>query len=187
MNPEEGDLRPQLLDRFGLCVDVIGIDDPETRLEIILRRAEFESDQKAFIEKWSKEDEATANMIMKAKELLPQVRISKDMLRIIVDICIKLGVDGHRGDITMMKTCSAIAAFAGRTEVNEDDIREAAGLVLAHRMKKTPFDDPETDEKRIEEAVDESIGKNSEPTEQTGSDTPDGSSTKNFKATDPFA
>ena len=187
MNPEEGDLRPQLLDRFGLCVNVIGIDDPETRLEIILRRAEFESDQKAFIEKWSKEDEATADMIMKAKELLPQVRISRDMLRIIVDICIKLGVDGHRGDITMMKTCSAIAAFAGRTEVNEDDIREAAGLVLAHRMKKTPFDDPETDEKRIEEAVDESIGKNSEPTEQTGSDTPDGSSTKNFKATDPFA
>ena len=187
MNPEEGDLRPQLLDRFGLCVNVIGIDDPEVRLDIILRRAEFESDQKAFIEKWSKEDESISERIMKAQELLPQVKISRDMLRIIVDICIRLGVDGHRGDITMMKTSSTIAALAGRTEVTEEDIREAASLVLAHRMKRTPFDDPETDEKRIEDAVDDAIGKDTEPTEQTGSNAPDGSSTKNFKADDPFA
>ena len=187
MNPEEGDLRPQLLDRFGLCVNVIGIDDPEVRLEIILRRAEFESDQQAFIEKWSKEDEAISERIMRAQELLPQVKISRDMLRIIVDICIRLGVDGHRGDITMMKTSSTIAALAGRTEVNEQDIREAAALVLAHRMRRTPFDDPETDEKRIEDAVDDAIGKDVEPPEQTGSNSPDGSATKNFKANDPFA
>lgn len=187
MNPEEGDLRPQLLDRFGLCVDVIGIDDPETRLEIILRRAEFEKDPKAFIEKWSKDDEMTAEAIVRAKGLLPDVNISKDMLRTIVNICIRLGVDGHRGDITMMKTASAIAALAGRVEVNEEDIREAARLVLTHRMRKTPFDDPETDEKRIEDAIDESIGKENEPTEQSGSSSPDGSATRNFKATDPFA
>lgn len=159
----------------------------ETRLEIILRRAEFEEDQKAFIEKWSGEDEATADAILKAKELLPKVKISKEMLRIIVDICIKLGVDGHRGDITMMKTSSAIAAFAGRTDVNQNDIREAATLVLTHRMKKTPFDDPETDERRIEDAVEEAIGKDIEQSEQTGSATSDGTSTKNFKSTDPFA
>ena len=186
MNPEEGDLRPQLLDRFGLCVNVVGIDDPETRLEIILRRADFERDPETFVSQWRPKDEEIAESIRKAKEILPDVRISREMLRKIVDICIDLGVDGHRGDITMMKTCSAIAAMTGRKEVIDEDIREAAVLVLAHRMKKMPFDDPDTDDRRTEDAVDRAEGKTSE-SETSVNGSPDGKSTKNFKSSGPFA
>ena len=189
MNPEEGDLRPQLLDRFGLCVNVEGLDDPDTRLQVILRREEFEANPQKFIKKWSKEDNALAKRIVKAQKLLPKVTIPKDMLTMIVSICIDLGVDGHRGDINMMKTSKTLAAYAGRKEVNEDDIRQAAELVLAHRMRKSPFDNEDLDRKRIEESIErsknEDSGAQESPDDSGKSGDPKGS--KNFEASDPFA
>jgi Mg-chelatase subunit ChlI len=190
MNPEEGDLRPQLLDRFGLCVNVEGLDDPDTRLEVILRREEFEANPQKFIRKWSKEDNALAKRITKAQKILPKVTIPKDMLSMIVSICIDLGVDGHRGDINMMKTSKTLAAYAGRKEVNEDDIRQAAELVLAHRMRKNPFDNEELDRNRIQESIDRSKNEDKGSDEQSPNDTGKGGDpkgSKNFEASDPFA
>ncbi len=190
MNPEEGDLRPQLLDRFGLCVNVEGLDDPETRLEVILRREEFEKDPQKFIKRWSKEDTALAKRIIKAQKLLPKVTIPKDMLTMIVKICIDLGVDGHRGDINMMKTSKTLAAYAGRKEVNEDDIKQAAELVLAHRMRKSPFDNEELDRNRIEESIERSKNDEYESSEQPSEGSGKGGDpkgSKRFEASDPFA
>ncbi len=190
MNPEEGDLRPQLLDRFGLCVNVEGLDDPDTRLEVILRREEFEANPQKFIKKWSKEDNALAKRITKAQELLPKVTLPKNMLSMIVSICIDLGVDGHRGDINMMKTSKTLAAYAGRKEVNEDDIRQAAELVLAHRMRKSPFDNEELDRNRIQESIDRSKNEEGGSDEQSPNDSGKGGDpkgSKNFEASDPFA
>ncbi len=190
MNPEEGDLRPQLLDRFGLCVNVEGLDDPDTRLEVILRREEFEANPQKFIKKWSKEDNALAKRITKAQKLLPKVTIPKDMLSMIVSICIDLGVDGHRGDINMMKTSKTLAAFAGRKEVKADDIRQAAEIVLAHRMRKSPFDNEELDRNRIQESIDRSKNEEKGSDEQSPNESGKGGDpkgSKNFEATDPFA
>lgn len=194
MNPEEGDLRPQLLDRFGLCVNVEGIDDADTRLEVILRREEFESDPKKFIRKWAKADSDLAKRILKAQKLLPKVNMPKDMLQMIVRLCIDLGVDGHRGDINMMKTSKTIAAYAGRKEVTEEDIKQAAELVLAHRMRKSPFDNDTLDKNRIDESIErmKDQGSESQPQEQQQGESrssphPDSKGSKNFEATDPFA
>jgi Mg-chelatase subunit ChlI len=139
MNPEEGDLRPQLLDRFGLCVEVDGLDDPELRMSVLKRRMEFEADPEEFMMKWEAEEMALTRRMVKAKALLPMVTISEGVLKIIVQICIDAHVDGHRGDITMMKAAAANAAYEGRTEVSEDDVRKVAMLVLPHRMVKTAF------------------------------------------------
>ena len=110
----------------------------------------------------------------------------------IVSICIDLGVDGHRGDINMMKTSKTLAAYAGRKEVNEDDIRQAAELVLAHRMRKSPFDNEDLDRKRIEESIERSknddSGAQESPEDSGRGGDPKGSkSSKNFEASDPFA
>jgi len=139
MNPEEGDLRPQLLDRFGLCVNIEGIADPDMRLEIVKRKMAFDRDPSAFRRQWAPEDRRIEERIIAAKQLLQQVTISDEMLRKIVDACITLDVDGHRGDIAMMKTASTLAAYNSRTVVTEEDIRQAAEMVLPHRMRKTPF------------------------------------------------
>lgn len=139
MNPEEGDLRPQLLDRFGLCVEVEGLDDPDMRMSVLKRRREFESDPEGFMREWETEEAALTTRIVKAKTLLSSVRIPDDVLRMMIQICIDANVDGHRGDITMMKAAVTNAAYEGRTEVSEDDVRKVAMLVLLHRMVKTAF------------------------------------------------
>lgn len=139
MNPEEGELRPQLLDRFGLCVTIQGIQDPTVRLEIVKRKMAFDADPRGFRTAWQAADDRLRKKIITAKDLLPQVKIGDDMLRKIVDSCISLNVDGHRGDIAMVKTARTIAAYGGRTDVTADDVKEAAEMVLPHRMRKTPF------------------------------------------------
>ncbi|MDD3233190.1 MAG: magnesium chelatase ATPase subunit I, partial [Candidatus Methanomethylophilus sp.] len=139
MNPEEGELRPQLLDRFGLCVTIQGIQDPAVRLEIVKRKMAFDADPRGFRTAWQAADDGLRKKIITAKDLLPQVKIGDDMLRKIVDSCISLNVDGHRGDIAMVKTARTIAAYGGRTDVTADDVKEAAEMVLPHRMRKTPF------------------------------------------------
>lgn len=156
MNPEEGELRPQLLDRFGLCVDIEGIHDAEMRVEVIQRRREYEQDPENFIQKWMPQENELKQRIAAAKEIAPTVVVPKDMLLMIAQICIDMGVDGHRADITMMKTASTIAAYNGRTEVDEDDIREAAVLVLSHRMRKTPFSDQQMSKEKMEQSIQKS-------------------------------
>jgi magnesium chelatase subunit D len=153
MNPEEGELRPQLLDRFGLCVDIEGIRNVETRIEVIRRRQAYETDPETFISAWEAREQELRQRILRAKELLPRVGMPEDMLRIIAQICIDMGVDGHRADITMMKTAATIAAWHDRAEVSEEDVREAAGLVLSHRMRKKPFSEQQMDRQKMEQSI----------------------------------
>ena len=153
MNPEEGDLRPQLLDRFGLCVEIEGIKSVSKRIEIIIRREEFEKNPDKFIKKWKKFDKRLSNKIVKAKKRLKNIKINNKILEMIAQISIDMNVDGHRADIIMEKTARAIAAFYGDKEVNEHHIRIASKLVLPHRMRKNPFDELEVETDIIEKAI----------------------------------
>ncbi|MBW2108565.1 MAG: ATP-binding protein [Deltaproteobacteria bacterium] len=139
MNPEEGELRPQLLDRFGLCVQIEGLSDLDQRVEVVKRRAAFEENPEGFFEQWRPEEEKLSKQIVAAKELLPRVTASDDILKLIAEIAIDMQVDGHRADIVMMKAAKALAAFDGRSEVVREDILEASEMGLPHRMRKKPF------------------------------------------------
>lgn len=153
MNPEEGELRPQLLDRFGLCVQITGIDDPAERVEVVRRRAAFEEDPEAFIRRWETEQKRLRERIVEAKRLLPGVRIADEMLFHIARIAIEMGVDGHRADLVMMKSAKTMAAFEQRVEVREEDIRATVNLALLHRTRRKPFQEPGIDQPKLEVAL----------------------------------
>lgn len=153
MNPEEGELRPQLLDRFGLCVDIEGIMDADTRVEVIKRRQAYEEHPEEFLAQWIQEEQELRDRIVRAQGLLPSVNISDIKLHLIAQICIDMGVDGHRADITMMKTASTLSAYHGRTEVLEEDVREAATLVLSHRMRRRPFSEQRMDAGKVDQSI----------------------------------
>jgi len=153
MNPEEGELRPQLLDRFGLAVEVKGIPDQESRAEVVRRRIAFEANPVAFVTTWEGEQERIRQQVMEAKKLLPGVQLSEEMLKLITQICIDFAVDGHRADIVIHKTATTIAAYYGRIEVNEEDVKEAAELALLHRRRRQPFEQPELNQQQLEESV----------------------------------
>ena len=149
MNPEEGELRPQLLDRFGLCVNIEGILDPEKRVDVIKRRALYEDDPVAFVHMWEPRQQSLRDQIRKAEELLDKVQISEEMLLLIVRIAIEMNVDGHRGDIIMMKAAKTLAALHGRCEVTKEEIRKAADLTLQHRMRRKPFQKIGVEEEKL--------------------------------------
>jgi magnesium chelatase subunit I len=149
MNPEEGSLRPQLLDRFGLCVDIEGEKDVDIRMEVIERRMEFDRDPEAYLEGCKDETEEIRRKIIATREILPKVQMSKDIIRNIVMISIHFKLEGHRADITMMRAAKANAALDGRTEVTKDDLRTVAPLVLIHRLKKRAFDNVTFDEREL--------------------------------------
>jgi len=153
MNPEEGELRPQFLDRFGLCVNITGIADPVLRVEVIKRRIRFEADPPKFAHEWTAEDEKMRRQITLAKETLPQVSISDAMLMIIAKIAVEVGVDGHRADLTMVKAAKTMAAFNGRKEVNEVDVLASVNLALQHRMRRRPFQEAANDFERLQDVV----------------------------------
>jgi magnesium chelatase subunit D len=189
MNPEEGELRPQFMDRFGLCVGIEGIRDPETRIEVIRRRQAYDTARESFLAGWEPEEEALRQRIVVARALLPQVKISDEMLHMIAQICIDMAVAGHRADITMMKTAATIAAFNGRTEVNEDDVREAAELVLSHRaQQQPPSGEPQTEKEKEEQPSDKPREQKPKPQENQNPESqkpqentmPDGSTTTQF-------
>jgi magnesium chelatase subunit I len=159
MNPEEGELRPQLLDRFGLCVHITGILEQDERVEIVKRWASYEENPEGMAVKWAGEEKSTSEKINKAKELLPSVEISDDNLMRIVNISLALGVDGHRSDLVMMKAAKTIAAYSGRNVVEKDDIDSCVDLALAHRMRRRPFEDMVVDGKSIEDIINERISK----------------------------
>ena len=150
MNPEEGDIRPQLLDRFGLSVIVTGEHDPLQRVEVIKRRLAYEQDADSFIASWQKEQDELAAKIVTAGKLLPQVTIADELLATVAKLAVELGVDGHRADITVIKTALTVAAFDGRTQATLDDIKQAAKLVLPHRMRRRPFEEGELDWDKVE-------------------------------------
>jgi magnesium chelatase subunit D len=153
MNPEEGELRPQLLDRFGLCVEIKGINEVPRRVELIKKRLRFETDPEAFAAEWKTVEAKLCEQILLAQKLLSKVRISDDMLELISQICVDMKVDGHRADITMMKTSVTLAAFKGRNEVLEVDVKEAAELVLPHRMRRKPFDNQSDKQEKLDESI----------------------------------
>lgn len=158
MNPEEGDLRPQLLDRFGLVVDVRGETDIEMRTEVVKRYLEYENDPEAFLEKWRPEQEKLCNKISTAKSLIKNVSYSDDILRLAAEISVSLGVDGHRADISMIKTACANAAYEGRNSVSKADMKLAAELVLPHRMRRKPFEEQKMDIASVFELIESREG-----------------------------
>lgn len=155
MNPEEGDIRPQLLDRFGLSVVVTGEHEAEQRVEVIKRRLAYENDADKFIAQWQKEQEALADKIMQARKLLPEVNVTDELLNLVAKLAVELGVDGHRADITVIKTALTLAAFAGRKEAGREDIKTAARLVLPHRMRRRPFEEGQLDLDKVESVLDD--------------------------------
>ncbi len=139
MNPEEGDLRPQLLDRFALSVEIYGIRDARERVSIMERNLAFEGDASRFVAEWQPHEQDLSQQIARARELVEKVMYSSRDLLSIAALTSSLGVDGHRPDLVILKAARAQAAFEGRTRITERDIALAAELALPHRLKHTPF------------------------------------------------
>lgn len=152
MNPEEGELRPQLLDRFGLAVDVQAERDAAVRAEVVRRRIAFDRDPTAFVSQWTAAEQAERHRLAAARQLLPNIQLDDTLLHLITGICTDFGVDGMRADIAMYRAAVALAAYEGRTEVCEDDVQRVARLVLPHRRRRQPFDQPTVDEQELEES-----------------------------------
>ena len=141
MNPEEGDIRPQLLDRFGLSVEVFGEHEAAQRVEVIKRRLAFEANPDAFCEEYSQRQTELAQQLLTARNILQKVVVPDAILEKAAELSIRLDVDGHRADITMLKTAMTVAACANRQQVSMADLREASLLVLPHRMRRRPFEE----------------------------------------------
>jgi magnesium chelatase subunit I len=139
-NPEEGELRPQLLDRFGMHAEIHTVKEPALRVEIVEQRSEFDRDPQAFYEKYLEEQLDLQNRLVQAQRLLPQVNIDYELRVKISEVCAELNVDGLRGDIVTNRAAKALAAFEGRTEVTVDDIRRVIVLSLRHRLRKDPLE-----------------------------------------------
>ncbi|MBT2429946.1 MULTISPECIES: putative cobaltochelatase [unclassified Streptomyces] len=158
MNPEEGELRPQLLDRFGLTVEVAASRDTDERVEVVRRRLAYDDDPEGFAARWAEEETALRERIAAARALLPRVVLGDGVLRQIAATCAAFEVDGMRADIVMARTATALAAWAGREEVTADDVRQAALLALPHRRRRNPFDAPGLDEDKLDQTLDEAAG-----------------------------
>ncbi|RBY95709.1 putative cobaltochelatase [Blastococcus sp. TF02-8] len=156
MNPEEGELRPQLLDRFGLTVEVAAPRDPAERAEVVRRRFASDADPAGFAATWSAEETALAERIAEARARLPRVVLSDAALRQVTAVCAAFDVDGLRADLVTARAAIAHAAWSGRDEVTEDDVRVAARLALPHRRRRNPFDAPGLDEETLDEALSDS-------------------------------
>ncbi|RFC75871.1 putative cobaltochelatase [Streptomyces sp. AcE210] len=163
MNPEEGELRPQLLDRFGLTVEVAASREPDQRVEVVKRRLAYDDDPEGFAGKWEQEESAVRARIVAARDLLPSVRLGDAALRQIAATCAAFEVDGMRADIVMARTATALAAWAGRTDVLAEDVRQAALLALPHRRRRNPFDAPGLDEDKLDDTLEEFGGQDDEP------------------------
>ncbi|MEM9279548.1 MAG: ATP-binding protein, partial [Pseudomonadota bacterium] len=140
-NPEEGELRPQLLDRFGLSVEVETPMDIKKRVEIIRRREAYDADPSAFVRKWKRETTKVRNRINRARDLIGVVSVDDDILNLIAEVCIGLGTDGLRGELTLIKAARADAAWSGDNSVSAFHVRRMAPFALSHRLRKNPLDD----------------------------------------------
>jgi len=176
MNLEEGDLRPQLLDRFALMVEVTAPTDKTVRSEVVRRRIGYEADPAAFTERWAPQQDALRSQLARAQDLLPRVELDDAMLDLISHLCCEFEVASLRADIVMHKAARAIAAFAGRARVTPDDVRTAATLVLPHRRRRKPFEQPGLDQDKLDELMrdaappppEEGASNDAQPDEQQG-------------------
>ena len=153
MNPEEGELRPQLLDRFGLTVEAAAPRDPGPRAEVVRRRLDYDADPDGFRARWQVAETALAGRIEAARRALPRVVLPDAALRQVASVCASFGVDGLRADLVIARAALAHAAWQGRLEVDAEDIRAAARLALPHRRRRQPFDAPQLDEQQLDEAL----------------------------------
>jgi magnesium chelatase subunit D len=153
MNPEEGELRPQLLDRFGLTVEVAAPRDPATRVEVVRRRLAYETDPEAFATRFADEEASLTDRIQAAQKLVEEVDLSDWALLKIAEVCAAFEVDGMRADIVTARAAAAHAAWNGRTGVSREDIRAAARLALPHRRRRNPFDAPGIDENLLDQIL----------------------------------
>ena len=170
MNPEEGDLRPQLLDRFALSVEIRGINDSRARVDIMERNLAFESDSDAFYKTWEPKEKELAERIMQARELVGKVGYSSRDLISIAALTSSLHVDGHRGDLVILKAARAQAAFDNRKAISDLDIAIAAELALGHRIKRGPFQEAEMSVTELHERIEELQGE--AQSEEEGSPVP---------------
>jgi Mg-chelatase subunit ChlI len=185
MNPEEGDLRPQLLDRFALCVDIQGIHNPEDRVKILERTVQFERDPAGFYGDWLPQERELSGDIAHARTLLGDVTYTPRDLYTIAALTSEMNVDGHRADIVILKSAIAHAAFNRRTEVTDQDILVAAELALPHRLKRHPFQDTEIQFQELAERLDQvrqDAAQDMPPT-QTAGDAASSSQEKKTKVT----
>jgi Mg-chelatase subunit ChlI len=150
MNPEEGELRPQLLDRFGLCVEVSGEKEIALRKQIVDRVLSFEREEPEFLAEWAQQDEALRERLVSARRTLPSVHVSDDVLHAVVEVVSELGVAGHRGDITILKSAKALAAIKGVEVPDEECLAEAFRMSLPHRLKEDPFEETSTGRRRLD-------------------------------------
>jgi magnesium chelatase subunit I len=140
-NPEEGELRPQLLDRFGLSVEVTSPKDVETRIEVMRRRDAYENDHAAFMLRWQAEDAAIRDRILSARKALRDIATPERTLRDVAELCLTLGSDGLRGELTLLKAARAYAAWRDDTAVGRDHVRDVAAMALRHRLRRDPLDE----------------------------------------------
>ena len=165
MNPEEGDLRPQFIDRFGLAVEIDHIRDAERRADVVRRRIAYESDAEAFQDGWVQTEAAERKRIADAKTLLPSVTVEDGILTFIARLCAEHEVDGLRADIVIYKAAQTLAAYEGRTSVTPEDVLKVAEMALLHRMRRQPFDDPDLNNERLNEMAQEFLSQSQQSRE----------------------
>ncbi len=156
-NPEEGELRPQLLDRFGLSVEVTTPKDLKQRVDIVRQRDAFESDPEAFSKKWRRKDGQTRKRVVQAREKLGDIEMPAEVVELAAALCLRLGTDGLRGELTLIRASRALAALEGRTEVTAAELKAVAPLSLCHRLRRDPLDETAS-ATRVERAVEEVFG-----------------------------
>ncbi len=156
-NPEEGELRPQLLDRFGLSVEISTPQDLKSRVQVVRLRDEFERDPPAFIEKYKRKDAKVRRQIMNAKERLPNVEVPDAALERASELCMKLGTDGLRGELTLIRAARAFAALEGDDSVTDEHLKRVAPPALRHRLRRNVLDDAGSTT-RVERAIEELFG-----------------------------
>nr|MBV6631029.1 magnesium chelatase ATPase subunit I [Oceanococcus sp. HetDA_MAG_MS8] len=153
-NPEEGELRPQLLDRFGLAVDVSTPQDVQQRMQVIRRRTEFEDDPAAFLRRWQRQEGKLRRSIVKARECLDGIAVPDAALQRAAELCMALGTDGLRGELTLIRAARAIAALNAAESVGDAHLQQAAPLALRHRLRRDPLDESGSGA-RVQRALDE--------------------------------
>lgn len=174
MNPEEGELRSQFLDRFGLCVQVTGETDPERRIELMKRREAFDNDPEAFQKRFERQEKNLADQIVRSQELLAGIRLTEEIRTVITELCLENNVAGHRADIVIERTAAALAAHAGRTEAGVDDVNRAASLALPHRRREAIPPQPPPPEKLEDDSRKKDENKEEQPDQDRPDEKPDG-------------
>ncbi|MBE0412796.1 magnesium chelatase ATPase subunit I [Yoonia sp.] len=156
-NPEEGELRPQLLDRFGLSVEVASPKDIDTRVDVIKRRDAFENDNAAFMLRWQAEDAAIRDKILTARKALAKLKTTDSILHDVAELCLALGSDGLRGELTLLKAARAFAAWRNDTALTRAHVRAVAPMALRHRLRRDPLDEAGSGT-RVARTVEEVLG-----------------------------